>query len=389
MANYIPPRRLLKVGESATLKAAEKARELRSKGVDVIGLDVGEPDFPTPKPIIDSAYSALIEGLTKYSQSQGLPELREAISDSLRKLYGLDYLPNEIIITPGAKMGVFYALTALLDEGDEVIVPTPAWPSYFDITRFAGGSPVEVRTGDGFEPLPNAIEEMVTERTKAILLNYPNNPTGMLYDRKTLEEIAGIVERRGLWVISDEIYCRLTYEGEFIPFSRVKGMRDRTVTVNGFSKAYAMTGWRLGYIFGPKDVVNGILKVQQQTATHPPTFIQKAAVTALRECERYVEDMVKEFKIRRDIVYDGLERMGFKVRRPHGAFYFFPNAEDVYGEPEKFSERLLEKAAVNTTPGAGFGRGYEKHFRISYATSREKIEEALSRMEKFLEENGD
>ncbi|MBC7091837.1 MAG: pyridoxal phosphate-dependent aminotransferase [Nitrososphaeria archaeon] len=381
---YTPPKRLSKIGESATLKAAEKARELRAKGVDVISLDVGEPDFPTPKPIIEAAYRALNDGLTKYSQSQGLIELRETISDNLRRLYGIEYLPNEIIITPGAKMGVFYALTAILDEGDEVIIPTPAWPSYFDITKFAGGNPVEVRTGENFELLPDIIDSLVTEKTKALLLNYPNNPTGVLYDRRDLERLAEVVERRNLLVISDEIYCRLVYDGEFIPFSKISEMRDRTITVNGFSKAYSMTGWRLGYIYGPKNIIKEILKVQQQTATHPPTFIQKAAVTALNDCENYVKEMVKEFKFRRDIVYKGLKEMGFKVQKANGAFYFFPNAEDVYSEPEKFSEHLLEKAAVNTTPGTGFGKGYEKYFRISYATSREKIEEAILRMKRFL-----
>jgi len=225
---------------------------------------------------------------------------------------------------------------------------------------------------------------LVTEKTKALLLNYPNNPTGVLYDRRDLEKIAEIVERRNLLVISDEIYCRLVYDGEFIPFSKISGMKNRTIIVNGFSKAYSMTGWRLGYICGPKNIVKEILKVQQQTATHPTTFIQKAAVTALKECEKYVEEMVKEFKFRRDIVYKGLREMGFKVQKANGAFYFFPNAEDVYSEPEKFSEHLLEKIAVNTTPGAGFGKGYEKHFRISYATSREKIEEAILRMKRFL-----
>ncbi len=384
MKNYTPPKKLFKIGESATMKAAEKARELRAKGVDVISLDVGEPDFPTPKPIIESAYKALNEGLTKYSQSQGLLELREAISNNLRENFRIEYLPNEIVVTTGAKMGIFYALTALLDEGDEVIIPTPAWPSYFDIAKFVGAVPVQVRTGENFELLPEDIEESITNRTKALLLNYPNNPAGVLYDKRTLENVAEIVERKELWVVSDEIYCRLVYDGEFTPFSKINRMKDRTIIVNGFSKAYSMTGWRLGYICGPKDVVKEILKVQQQTTTHPPTFIQKAAVTALNECESYVRGMVNEFKIRRDIFYNGLRRMGFKIQKPQGAFYFFPNAEDVYSEAEKFSEHLLEKAGVNTTPGSSFGMGYEKHFRISYATSREKIEEAISRMEKFL-----
>lgn len=384
MKNYTPPKRLLKIGESATLKAAEKARELRAKGVDVISLDVGEPDFPTPKPIIETAYRALNEGMTKYSQSQGILELREAISDNLRKNFGVEYLPNEIVVTPGAKMGVFYALTALLDEGDEVIVPTPAWPSYFDITKFVGAIPVEVKSGENFELLTDDIEKAVTEKTKAILLNYPNNPTGIVYDKRVLENVAEIVKRKGLWVISDEIYGRLVYDREFISFAKIEEMRDRTITVNGFSKTYSMTGWRLGYICGPKNLIKEILKVQQQTATHPPTFVQKAAVTALNECENYVKDMIKEFKIRRDIFYDGLRRMGFKIHKPQGAFYFFPNASDVYHDAERFSEHLLEKVGVNTTPGSGFGVGYEKHFRISYATSREKIEEAILRMEKFL-----
>lgn len=382
--DYIPPSRIKKLKESATIKAAEKARELEAKGVKVIHLDVGEPDFSTPKPVIDAAYKAMKEGYTHYASSQGLPELREAISDHVAKRFGVQVSENEILVTPGAKQSIFYALSALLDEGDEVLIPTPAWVSYMEMTKLAGGVPVEVGTKANFFPDLDGLRSKLTKRTKVLMLNYPNNPTGAVYDEEILKELADFVEANDLWVISDEIYERLTYRGMFISFASIDGMQGRTITVNGFSKAYAMTGWRLGYAYGPEPVIKAMVKLQQHTATCVPPFAQKAAVVALTECESFIEAMVREFKERRDLMVEGLKRLGIKVTEPHGAFYVFPDVSDVYSEPQKFAEFLLEKAAVSVTPGAAFGSGYEAHVRVSYANSKENIREALERMERVL-----
>lgn len=381
---YVPPSRIERLKESATIKASERAKELEARGVEVIHLDVGEPDFNTPSPIIEAAYRAMKEGHTHYTSSQGMPELREAISNYIAKRFKAQVSKNEILVTPGAKQAIFYALSALLEEGDEVLIPTPAWVSYMEMVKLAGGVPVEVESDANFLPDLEALRSKVTKRTKLLILNYPNNPSGAVYDRKTLKGLADFVEANGLWVISDEIYERLVYEGEFISFASIDGMQDRTITINGFSKAYAMTGWRLGYAYGPEPVIKTMVKLQQHTATCVPPFIQKAAVVALTECEDFVEAMVREFKERRDLVVEGLEKLGMKVVKPSGAFYVFPDVSEVYNEPQNFAEFLLERAAVSVTPGMAFGSGYEAYVRISYANSKEKIKKALDRIGSVL-----
>ncbi len=382
--DYVPPPRIRKLKESATIKAAEKARELEAKGVKVIHLDVGEPDFDTPRPVVEAAYRAMKEGHTHYAPSRGLAELRSAISEYAARRFGVHADPKEVLITPGAKQSVFYALSALLDENDEVLIPTPAWVSYMEMVKLAGGVPVEVETTKEFLPDIEALRSKISKRTKVIILNYPNNPTGAVYTGKMLKQIADLVEAEGLWVISDEIYERMTYEGSFISFASINGMYERTITVNGFSKAYAMTGWRIGYAYGPAQIINVMVKLQQHTATCVPPFTQKAALVALDECEDYVSAMVKEFKERRDIITKGLKKLGMKVSEPQGAFYVFPEVSGVYNKPSEFAEFLLDKAAVSVTPGAGFGAGYESYVRVSYANSKENIEEALERVERAL-----
>jgi aspartate aminotransferase len=384
MIEYSPPSKLRRLKESATIKAAEKARELKAKGIKVISLDVGEPDFPTPEPIIEEAYKALKEGYTHYSPSQGIPELRKAIADKIRDEKGLEIDPGQVIITPGAKQSIFYALTALLDEGDEVLIPKPAWPSYFEMLKLIGGTGVEVKTDQNFLPDVEELEKYVSDRTKAIILNYPNNPTGAVYDENILNRLANFVKERGLWVVSDEIYEKLTYEGSFTSFASLPDMESHTITVNGFSKAYAMTGWRLGYAYGPRHIIKMMVKVQQHTATCAPSFIQRAAITALNKCDQYVKEMVNEFKKRRDLIVEGLRRIGFRLEKPRGAFYVFPSVEGLYDNPAGFNEFLLDKAAVSVTPGVGFGQGYESFVRISYANSLENIKEALERIGKAL-----
>lgn len=388
MIEYSPPSKLRRLKESATIKAAEKARELKAKGIKVISLDVGEPDFPTPKPIIEEAYNALKEGYTHYSPSQGIPELRRAIADKIREEKGLELDSGQVIVTPGAKQSIFYALMALLDEGDEVLIPKPAWPSYFEMLKLIGGTGVGVKTDQKFLLSVEELEKYVSNKTKAIILNHPNNPTGAVYDKHILNQLATFVKERGLWVISDEIYEKLTYEDGFTSFASLPDMESNTITVNGFSKAYAMTGWRLGYAYGPKHVIKMMVKVQQHTATCAPSFIQRAAITALNKCDRYVKEMVDEFKKRRDFIVEGLKRIGFRLEKPGGAFYVFPSVEGLYENPTGFNEFLLDKAAVSVTPGAGFGQGYESFIRISYANSIENIKDALERIEKALTSTG-
>ncbi len=384
---YEIPSKLKKLRESATLKAAEKARALRAKGIKVISLDVGEPDFPTPLPIIEEAYKALKEGYTHYGPSQGLPELREVLSDKVKSEKGIDVRPSSFIITPGSKQSIYYSLIALLEEGDEVLIPTPAWPSYMEMVKLVGGVPIEVKTNSSFSPSIDELEKHTTSRTKALIINYPNNPTGSVYDRRKLEELATFVKEKNLWVISDEIYEKLTYEGEFISFATLEGMDDRTITVNGFSKTYAMTGWRIGYAYGPEEVIKMMVKVQQHTATCVPAFVQKAAIAALTRCDDYVKEMVSEFKKRRDFIFEGFKKLGFKLEKPKGAFYLFPDVRGIYRDPPNFNDFLLDKAAVSVTPGAGFGVGYEPYVRVSYANSLENIREGLERIEKALSES--
>jgi len=377
-------RRLLNLKESGTLKAMAKAKELQSMGVNVIQLDVGEPDFPTPENIVRAAKTALDSGYTHYTPSPGIPELREAIALKLREENRLNVSRDNIVVTPGSKQAIFYAVMALVDEGDEVIIPTPAWPSYMEIVTVAGGRAREVPSMTDFSVNTEGIKEAINERTKLIIINSPNNPTGYVMSEKEVSELADIVADHDVFVLSDEIYEKLVYERQHISIGSLPGMDEKTITINGFSKAYAMTGWRLGYVAAPKPIASAINKLQQHSASCPSSFAQKAALEALKP-ETPVRPMVEEFRRRRDFICGALEKLHFfRFSKPLGAFYVFPDISATNMKSGKFCDLLLEKAGVSTTPGEDFG-GYDSHIRISYANSMENLMEAVSRIERVLE----
>ncbi|MBG0788507.1 MAG: aminotransferase class I/II-fold pyridoxal phosphate-dependent enzyme [Anaerolineaceae bacterium] len=354
---------------------------------DVISLGIGEPDFTTPQPIIEAGVQALRKGETHYTSNHGIMELRTAIAQNLEERYGVHYDPvNEIIVTVGVSEALYLTFTALLDPGDEVIIPTPCFVSYQAEVALAGGKPVEVYTTmeDDFQPDPAVIEKAITPRTKAILLGYPNNPTGAVAKRENLEAIAKIAEEHDLIVISDEIYDRLVYGQEHICFPAFPGMQERTLLLGGFSKDYAMTGWRIGYAAGPASMINGLVRIHQYSVMSSPTVSQYGALEALKSGEPYVKEMLAEYDRRRKLVYEGLNSMGLPTFEPHGAFYVFPSIHNTGLDDVTFAERLLLEEKVAVVPGSAFGDSGIGFVRCSYATSYEKLEIALEKIGHFL-----
>jgi len=373
-----------RIKESATMKTLEKAREVEKKGMKVIYLSIGEPDFNTPENVIKAAFDAMKAGFTHYTSSKGILELRKVISEKFREENGLDYDPESIIVTPGSKFAVFEAIMALVDEGDEVIVPAPFWVSYEEIVKAAGGNLKAVPTKEDFSLDVEKIVDTIGPRTKALILNSPNNPTGAVYDERSLKELAEILAEKRVYVISDEIYEKLIYEGKHVSIASMDGMKDLTIVVKGFSKAYAMTGWRLGYAAGPKEIISAMNKVQQHSVSCAPAFIQKAAVTALKETDQFVKEMLMEFRKRRDFIVERLSKIpSFRVIRPRGAFYVFPDISGTGINSSQVADAMLYEAGVLITPGKAFG-GYDSHIRISFANSLENIREAMDRIERLF-----
>lgn len=355
---------------------------------DVISLGVGEPDFVTPDQIRRAGIRSLEQGETHYSSNSGMLELREELAKHLAKRYEVEYDPEtEILITVGVSEALHISLMALVDPGDEVIVPEPCYVSYKPGIIFAGGVPVvlETRCEDDFQIIPQAIEAAITPRTKGLLIGYPNNPTGAVMPREILIEIAKIAEEHGLVVFSDEIYDRLVYGIEHTCFASLPGMRDRTVLLGGFSKAYAMTGWRIGYVAGNGEVVGAIRKLHQYAIMCAPTTAQVAAIEALRNGEEAVQAMVQEYDKRRRAIVKGLNDLGLSCFEPRGAFYAFPSITRTGLSSDEFSERLLFEEKVAVVPGGAFGECGEGFVRCSYATSLPHIEEALRRIGRFLQ----
>lgn len=355
---------------------------------DVISLGVGEPDFVTPERIREVAIQALRDGRTSYTSNLGMPECREAISTYLRRLYGVAYDPaGEILITVGVSEAMDLAMRALLDPGDEVLVPEPAFVSYKPAAMLAGGRAVTVdlRAENDFRISVDDLETAVTPRTKVLLLSYPSNPTGAVMSREELLPVAEFAERHDLWVISDEIYDRLTYVGQPTCFATLPGMRDRTVTLNGFSKAFAMTGWRLGYACATAELIGTMNRIHQYTMMCAPTLSQIAAIEALEHADDDVKAMVASYDERRRIIVSGFRRIGLPCFEPGGAFYAFPSVAATGMNSEAFAQALLEEARVAVVPGNAFGASGEGHVRCCYAVSMEKIEEALARMAAFVE----
>ena len=354
---------------------------------DVISLGIGEPDFTTPQPIIEAGVHSLQKGETHYTSNHGLIELRRAIANHLDHLYSVQYDPaREMIVTVGVSEALYLTFTALLDPGDEVIIPTPCFVSYQAEVSLAGGKPVEIYTSmeDDFQPNPSLIEKAVTPRTKAILLGYPNNPTGAVVSRENLEAIAEIAEKYDLVVVSDEIYDRLVYAHEHVCFPSLPAMRERTILLGGFSKAYAMTGWRIGYAAGPRSLIDGLVRIHQYSVMSAPTISQYAALEALRVGEPYVQDMLAHYDRRRQLIYRGLNDLGLPTFEPHGAFYVFPSVYNTGLTDEEFAERLLIEERVAVVPGSAFGDAGKGFVRCSYATNYDLIKKALHKIEHFL-----
>ncbi len=354
---------------------------------DVVSLGVGEPDFGTAWRVREAAIDGLERGRTSYTANAGLLELRQAVAAHLRARYRLDYDPErELLITVGVSEGLDLALRALLDPGDEVVVPEPAYVAYPPCVRLAGGVPVLLPTvaEDRFVPRAEELERAITPRTRALLLNYPSNPTGAVPDHAALEALAAVVRQHDLVVLSDEIYDRLSYDAEHVPFASLPAMAERTLLLNGFSKTYGMTGWRVGYAAGPRPLIAAMTKIHQYTALCASRQAQEAAIEALRVPERDVRAMVEEYDARRRFFVAGLNRLGLPCHLPAGAFYAFPSVAPVGLSGQEFADRLLHEGRVAVVPGDAFGAGGAGHVRCAYATSLPQLEEALARIERFL-----
>jgi aminotransferase len=395
----------ISTGENQTLSSrylAKHVASLKPSGIrrffdivatmdDVISLGIGEPDFTTPDPILEAGIHSLQEGETHYTSNAGIYELREAITKHLKKLYQVNYDPaDEIVITVGVSEALYLAMNAILEPGQEVIIPTPCFVAYQAEVILAGGVPVELpsRVDENFQLRPEKLEEAITPQTKAIFIGYPNNPTGAVASREVLLELARIAQENDLVVISDEIYDRLVYGVEHICFAALPGMKERTITLGGFSKNYAMTGWRVGYACAPANLLEGLLRIHQYTIMSAPTMAQVAALEAIQNGEEHVEEMRAEYNRRRELIVEGLNQLGLPTFEPRGAFYAFPSITPSGMDDETFSMRLLDEEKVAVVPGSAFGAGGEGFVRCSYATAYEKIEEALERMARFVQRHG-
>ncbi|MGP1574464.1 aminotransferase class I/II-fold pyridoxal phosphate-dependent enzyme [Selenomonas sp.] len=355
---------------------------------DVVSLGVGEPDFVTPWSIRESCVHGLEQGYTSYTANRGMLELREEIAALYAREHDALYEPTkDILITVGVSEALDLALRAILSPGDEVLIPEPCYVSYQACVTFAGGKvvPVAAKLENDFRITPEELEPHVTKRTKALLIGYPNNPTGAVMAKDDLLKIAAFAEKHDLIVISDEIYGDLTYGGmKHTAFSSLPNMKERTILLNGFSKAYAMTGWRIGYALGNPDIIAAMTKIHQYTMLCAPITAQIAAIEALRRGEKYMKKMVAEYDRRRRLIYDGFLKLGLSCFEPKGAFYIFPNIASSGYTDEEFAENLLRKEHVALVPGSAFGESGKDHIRCSYATSIDKISEALARIGNFL-----
>lgn len=353
----------------------------------VISLGVGEPDFVTPERYTRSAFDAALGGETHYTSNYGLAELREAIADHLQRLYGVRYDPQrEIVVTIGVSEGLLLATHALLDPGDEILCPDPYYVAYQPCVTLAGGEfvPVPTQFENEFKVAAADIEAAVTPRTKALLIGYPSNPTGAQMSREDLAEIADVAARKDLLVISDEIYDRLSYGTEHTCFASLPGMKERTILLGGFSKAYAMTGWRVGWLCAPSDVLEAMMKIHQYIIMSAPTPSQYAAIEAIRYGEEDVRRFVAEFDRRRRLMVNGIRDIGLSMHEPHGAFYVFPSIRSTGMEDHEFAERLLDEEKVAVIPGSAFGDCGRGHVRMCYASPYNLLEEALERIGRFV-----
>ncbi len=388
--------RVDRIKPSPTLSITAKANALRAEGRNIIGFGAGEPDFDTPLNVKNAGINAIKDGFTKYTPVAGIDELKDAIIDKLQRDNQLTYNRSQVVVSCGAKHTLYNLAQALFEKGDEVIIPAPYWVSYPDIVLLSDAMPVilETKESEGFKVNPMQLEKAITENTKAIILNSPSNPTGVAYSVSELEDLADIIVRTGILAISDDIYEKIIYDG--FSFFNIAGarkeMKDLTVVVNGVSKAYAMTGWRIGYAAGPEEIISAVAKIQSQSTSNPTSISQKAAVEAFTGDQDATGKMVVEYEKRRDYIVENLNGInGISCMNPRGAFYVFPNVSLLYGSSYKgrkisnsfdLTGYLLDEANVAVVPGAPFGN--DNHIRISYATSMENIKEGIKRIKKAV-----
>ncbi len=383
---------LKRIKPSPTLAVTQKARELRAAGKDVIGLGAGEPDFDTPNNIKNAAIKAIRGGDTKYTAVDGTPTLKKAIIRKFKKENNLRYSSEEITVGTGGKQVLYNAFMATLNRGDEVIIPAPFWVSYPDMVLLAGGKPIIVKCNesDNFKLTPQKLRRAISKKTKWLILNSPSNPTGVSYTKTEIKKLSQVlIKYKKIQILSDDIYEHITYDKDkFFTIAQIPSLKNRTLTMNGVSKSYAMTGWRIGYAGGPKEIIKAIRKVQSQSTSNPSSVSQAAAVEALNGTQNFIKVRSKEFKKRRDFVVSSLNKIkGINCLTPNGAFYVFPSCKKLLGKKTKlktdseFVEKLLEKASVAVVQGSAFGlSGY---FRISYATSMQKLKIAMERIKSF------
>lgn len=375
------------ISPSPTLAIDTKAKQMKAEGQDVCSFGAGEPDFDTPDHIKQAAIDALNNNQTRYTPSSGIPELREAIAKKLFQENHIEYKPTQIIVSTGAKQSCVNAMLAVCQPGDEVVIPAPYWVSYPEMARIAGADPVIIQTRqeNGWKMTADEFRDAMTPRTKMVVLNSPNNPTGALYSREELEAIVEVADEEGICILADEMYEKLVYDdAEFVSIASLsKQAYDLTVTVNGFSKAYAMTGWRMGYLGAPEAIAKAIDSIQSHMTSNPTSFAQYGALAALTGDQQCVSDMRDEFNVRRDYVFDRISKMpNVTAVKPMGAFYILMNIERTALSSTNFSDRLLSKQKVAVVPGIAFGN--DKTVRISYATSLDVIKKGLDRIEEFL-----
>ena len=385
---------LKRIKPSPTIAVTSKAREMRAAGKDVIGLGAGEPDFDTPDNIKDAAIEAIKRGETKYTAVDGTPKLKKAIQGKFTRENNLSYELDQISVGTGGKQVLYNVFMATLNPGDEVIIPAPYWVSYPDMVLLAGGKPKIVKCSEKneFKITPDELKKAIGKKTKWLIINSPSNPTGSCYTRDEIEELSKIlIKNKNVYILSDDIYEHITYDDfKFFTIAQIKALKDRTLTMNGVSKSYSMTGWRIGYGAGPKDIIKAVAKIQSQSTTNPSSISQAAAVEALNGTQDFIKTRSDSFKERRDYVVDTLNSInGLSCLKPSGAFYVFPNCKKLLGKKTKlktdkeFVEKLLEKAEVAVVQGSAFG--LDGYFRISYATSMENLKKALDRIKSFCE----
>ncbi len=380
-------KRMERLGTETAFEVLAKAKKLEAEGKKIIHLEIGEPDFDTPENISNAAIDALKKGFTHYNPSPGLPELRQTIADYMSKTRGLNFTSDEVVVMPGGKPVMFYAILAIVEEEDEVIYPNPGFPIYESMINFIGAKavPIPLKEEKGFAFDIEDFKKLVTDRTKMVILNTPHNPTGGVLTKDDILQIAEVIKDKDIWVLSDEIYSRLIFEGEHFSIASVDGFKDRTIILDGYSKYYAMTGWRAGFGVMNKEIAPHIAKLVTNSVSCTNTFVQKACIEALTGPQDSVDKMREEFRARREIIVDGLNSIpGFSCVMPHGAFYSFPNITKTGYKSKELQDHLLYQAGVASLAGTSFGAYGEGYLRFSYANSRENIKEAIKKIKEVL-----